>query len=348
MRAQLYTLCFFILGLSTPWANAQESPLFQSNEMLNVVLTAPLTQAYNESKKGERLWMAGKFAYKGNDGATKRVDISIRTRGVFRRANCKLPPLGLNFKKKEVKGTLFDGQDQLKLVAPCAKNEQSQQDVILEYLAYRSLEAMTDKSLRSRLLRVSYVDSDGKRKPWTHIGFVIEDDKNMAKRLGMKTVKTPKLNRAELNVETTAVVELFQLMIGNTDYSTVTGPVGKNCCHNVELVATTDGAGGTIPVPYDFDSAGLVNARYAKPPDHLPITNVRKRYFTGRCRTDEIWAQTFSLFTQKRPEIMKLFSASQYLDERNKKSSTEYMAAFFEMLADPVKQKKQIIGKCRE
>jgi hypothetical protein len=331
----------------TPWVQAQESPLFQSDTMMNVVLTAPLTQAYNERKKDERLWMVGQLAYKGTDGTTQRAQVSVRTRGVFRRANCKLPPLRLNFKKKEVKGTLLDGQDQLKLVAPCAMDKQSQQNIILEYLAYKSLEVLTDNALQSRLLRVSYVDSDGKRKPWTHIGFVIEDDKNMAKRVGMKTLKTLKINSSQLDAENAALVELFQLMIGNTDYSTIRSPEGKDCCHNVELMAPEGSTSAIIPVPYDFDSAGLVNAKYAKPPDHLPIANVRKRYFTGRCRSAEIWADSFALFGEKRAEIISLFSSSAHLDKYNKKSSVEYMNGYFDMLEDPKKREKHVIGRCR-
>ena len=347
MRARLLLHFILILGVFASSANASDSPLFQSENMLNVVLTAPLTQAYNERKKEERLWMAGQFAYKGNDGTTQRATVSVRTRGVFRRVNCKLPPLRLNFKKKEVKGTLLDGQDQLKLVAPCAYDKQSQQNIILEYLAYKSLEALTDYSLRSRLLRISYVDSDGKRKPWTHIGFVIEDEKAMAKRLGKKVIKTPKLDRSQLEAKKTALVELFQLMIANTDYSTIKSPPGKNCCHNVEPIADQGATSNIIPVPYDFDSAGLINAKYAKPPAHLPIKNVRRRYFTGRCRPAEIWTDTFTLVSSKRDEIVSLFSSSPHLDERNKSSSVQYMNEFFDILADPSKREKQIIGKCR-
>ena len=347
MRAQITTLLMLFIGLMPSVTQAQEDPLFQSDQMLNVVLTAPLTQTYNERKKSERLWMDGQLAYKGSDGTTQRAQVSVRTRGVFRRANCKLPPLHLNFKKKEVKGTLFAGQDKLKLVAPCAMDKQSQQNIILEYLAYRAMETLSEYALKSRLLRVSYVDSDGKRKPWTHIGFVIEDDKSLAIRTEMKPYKVPKLNSSQLDPKNTAIVELFQLMIGNTDYSTVRSPAGKDCCHNMELMVTGEGTSGIIPVPYDFDSAGLINAKYAKPPDHLPISNVRRRHFTGRCRTPEVWAETFALFDDNRAKIMDLFLSSTHLDDRNKRTNVDYMNDFFDMLAEPKLRDKQVIGKCR-
>ncbi|MFC2096584.1 hypothetical protein ACFLQ3_02680 [Bacteroidota bacterium] len=43
-----------------------------------------------------------------------------------------------------------------------------------------------------------------------------------------------------------------------------------------------------IPVPYDFDFAGLVNADYANPAEVLDIENVTERYFLGLCRPNSI------------------------------------------------------------
>ena len=40
-----------------------------------------------------------------------------------------------------------------------------------------------------------------------------------------------------------------------------------------------------IPIPYDFDFSGLVDAPYATPPDVLKIANVRQRFYRGYCAT---------------------------------------------------------------
>ena len=105
--------------------------------------------------------------------------LQIQTRGNFRlnKRNCDFPPLRLNLKKEAVKGTLFEGQDKLKLVVPCKLGQEYwAQYVLSEYLAYRMLNVLTPLSFRVRLARVTYIDSTGKDDPVEErYGFVIED-----------------------------------------------------------------------------------------------------------------------------------------------------------------------------
>jgi len=151
-------------------------PLFQRDEILKAVLTAPISQAYAQKGQNARIYLPGQWSYIDEDGATAKLDVSIRTRGNFRRMYCELAPLQLNFKKSQVKGTLFAGQNKVKLVAPCVDTPSFRRYVLLEYLAYRILEVLTDHSYRTRLIRLSYVDSDEILQPWTAVTFVIEDD----------------------------------------------------------------------------------------------------------------------------------------------------------------------------
>ena len=163
----------------------EKNPLFQDDSVIKAVLTAPIAQAYSQRNQEVRIYLPGQWTYANGDGETKRLDVSIRTRGLFRREYCALPPLQLNFKKKQVKGTLFAGQNKLKIVAPCQNGPIAQQQVVLEYLAYKTYEILSEQSFGTRLIRLSYVDSDEKKEPWTDMVFVIEDDDDMAKRLGL-------------------------------------------------------------------------------------------------------------------------------------------------------------------
>jgi len=321
--------------------------LFEDDTILKVVLTAPITQTYDQRRDEVRLYFPGQWTYVDNDESIQRLDVSIRTRGIFRRRNCSLPPLRLNFKKSQTKGTLFQGQDKLKLVSPCKRGNSYQQKLILEYLAYRALQTLTDHSYRTRMLRLSYNDSDQKKKSWTHITFLIEDEKNMAKRLGLKALRVPAVQPAQLDLARTAVVELFQLMIANSDFSTLRGPEGSDCCHNVEVLAPKDAETGFIPVPYDFDASGLIDADYAAPPEKLPIKDVRKRYFTGRCKAREHWDYAIELFQSRRGDIVALFANSNELDERIRKKSVKYIEDFYELLDNPKRVEREIIGRCR-
>ena len=72
-------------------------------------------------------------------------------------------------------------------------------------------------------------------------------------------------------------------MIGNTDFSTLTGPGGANCCHNNRLFKGEQDRFLTS-IPYDFDSTGLVNAPYAYPNPTIKLFSVRARLYRGFCQ----------------------------------------------------------------
>lgn len=346
MKTLIQGITFVLFVIFVNWQSLDASPLFDDQEILNAVLTAPLTQAYREKKQQKRLWHQGQWAYTDKDGSTQRLDIAIRTRGISRRRNCSLPPLQLNFKKKQTKSTLFDGQDKVKLVSPCKNRNREQQELILEYLAYKSLEVLTDKAFKTRLLRLSYVDSEKRKKPWTHLTFVIESEKNLAKRLNFDMVHVPKINSSELDPDHSALIELFQLMIANNDYSMIRGPANKNCCHNMELLKPKNTDLGIYPIPYDFDSNGLVNPEYAAPPEKLPIKDVRQRYFRGRCKPVEYWHKNISHIKSRQNEIMSIFQNSTELNSRYKSKTIRYLQKYFDILNDPKRIERDIIGRC--
>lgn len=325
----------------------EKNPLFQDDSVIKAVLTAPISQAYAQRKQDVRIYLPGQWSYTAPDGTTKRLEVSIRTRGLFRRENCQLPPLQLNFKKKQLKGTLFEGQNKLKVVAPCQDGAKSQQHVVLEYLAYRTFEILTDKSFGTRLVRISYVDSDEKLSPWTDLAFVIEDDKDMAKRVGLTRLNVVSNRFDQMDHVSTALVDLFEYLIANNDYSVLKSADGRECCHNIEVLALKDNADARIPVPYDFDLSGLVNTKYAAPPDHLPIRFVRTRYYRGLCQPDGILDDTIAHVQSKREEILELFRNTRELEPNRKKKTLKYMEEFFEVLDNPKQRQQQLFGRCR-
>jgi len=328
-------------------AAAERLPLFQDETIIKAVLTAPIAQAYAQRDQDVRLYIPGQWVYADADGDNHRLDVSIRTRGLFRREYCDLPPLQLNFKKKQVKDTLFAGQNKLKVVAPCKHGAQWQQKLVLEYLAYRTLQILTDVSFSTRLVRLSYVDSDEKKEPWTDLVFVIEDDDDMAERLGLVKLGVVANQFDQLDRAPTALAELFQLLIANNDFSVLQGPEGENCCHNFEILAPKGNADSRIPVPFDFDLSGLVNAKYAAPPTHIPIRFVRTRYYRGLCHPPGVLEDAMAQIQSKRSEILALYADTPLLEPRTKESTFRYIYEFFELLEDPKRVQKEIVGRCR-
>lgn len=326
---------------------AERKPLFQDADVIKAVLTAPISQAYAQRDQDVRIYLPGQWAYTEPDGKTVRLEASIRTRGLFRRLNCQLPPLQLNLKKKQVKDTLFQGQNKLKIVSPCQDGAKSQQHVVLEYLAYRTFELLTDTSFGTRLVRISYVDSDEILRPWTDLAFVIEDDKDMAKRVGLTRLKVVRNRFDQMDHTSTALVDLFQFLIANNDYSVLRSSDGRECCHNAQILSLKDNADVRIPVPYDFDMSGLVNTKYAAPPDHLPTRFVRTRYYRGLCQPEGVLEDTIAYMQSKREEILDLYRNTRELEPHTKKRTLKYIEEFFEVIDDPKKKQKQLYDRCR-
>ena len=337
-------LCLLLTARATVADEAL--PLFQNDEVLKAVLTAPIAQVYAQKGQEVRLYHPGMLNYIDGDGSTQKLDVSIRTRGHFRRDYCNLPPLQLNFKKSQVKGTLFRGQDKLKLVAPCDDGARYQQYVILEYLAYKTFEIITDHSFRTRLLRLSYVDSEERMTPWTDMAFVIEDESDMARRLDLDRLRLSAVEFDELDHPRTALVQMFQFLIANNDYSVIRGGEGE-CCHNTQILGLRDDRGGRIPVPFDFDMSGLVNAAYAAPPVQVPVRDVRQRYFYGLCQADDVLEAAIDHMQSKRDEIRALFADSEELDKKNKIKSLEYVDSFYEILDSDRRVRMEIVNRCR-
>jgi hypothetical protein len=326
---------------------AERKPLFQDHTTLKAVLTAPIVQTYAQRSSEVRLYHPGQWTYIDADGLSQRLDVSIRIRGNFRREYCELPPLRLNFKKSQVKGTLFAGQDKLKLVAPCQNGLESQQKLLLEYLAYRTLEILTDYSFGTRLIRLSYVDSEDKKKSWTDLVFVIEDDSDVAKRLKIDKANVASNQFEELDQPATALAELFQLLISNHDYSVLQGPEGEYCCHNSEMFTRKDSADKRIPIPFDFDMSGLVNANYASPPAHLPIRLVRTRFYRGLCQPDDVMQDTVAHVLSKKAEILSLIETQEDLSRLTRNRSLSYVKKFFAILEDEALFKAEVLDRCR-
>ena len=334
-----------ILYSSAVWA--ADKPLFTEKSPIHAVLTAPVTQVYRQRKQDVRLYFDATFSYKAADQTNQKLGVKVRTRGNFRRLNCEHPPLRLNFVKKANDNTLFEKQNKLKLVGPCKRGRAYQELLSLEYLAYQIWEQVSDFHFKTRLIDLNYLDTDKRKKPWSSTTFVIEDEDDMAKRLDRKVMKVGKINRQQMNFEQTALVELFQLLIGNTDYSTLTGPAGNNCCHNSRLLVSKGASNNVIPVPYDFDISGLVNAPYAVPAAQYPIDDVRQRYFSGWCKEDRHFETAIQRFNDRKTAIYQTLQSIDLLASATLRKTTHYLDRFYTQINDQARVKKEIIGRCR-
>jgi hypothetical protein len=348
MSSTGWTLSIIAWFLTISAAGAQESaapdPLFQSNEVLEVRLTAPMETLLTERPFEEEL--PGKLQYTDAAGQAIELNINVRTRGKFRRdqANCLFPPLRLNFKKSETKDTLFHKQNKVKLVSHCQVKFDYQQGLLREYVAYRILNVMTDISFRVRLLKITYADSDNKRPDETRYAFIIEHRDRLAKRHGKTVLDVPRINSKYLNHEYMNLISVYHYLIGNTDFSQIRGAEGERCCHNHVLLGNEGEK--TWSVPYDFDQSGLVDAPYALAAPRFRLRSVRQRLYRGRCYNNEILQQTIAAYQDKREEILATVSEVDMANNRARKDMTDYIEKFYKTLDSERRVNGELIKRC--
>ncbi len=340
-----------MLAGSSSWAAdpgkepAGPDPLFASNDLLEITLSGPFQSIArdNDDKQQQR---PGTLTFSDATGE-HTVPVRLRARGKSRRVRdvCSFPPIRLNLAKKDVKDTLFEKQDKLKLVAYCKTSASYEQLVLKEYLAYRILNLLTDTSFRVRLMRVNYVDTDRKDKVTTKPSFVIEHEDRVARRLGLEPLSVAKVAPSAHEPAAAALAELYQYLISNTDFSFLAGPVGEACCHNSVLFSNA--AGEVIPIPYDFDVSGLVDAPYAVPPDGLGQRNVRDRKYRGFCRGTEYLDAAVETIQSKRQAIYALVDEVEGFSDRTRRDLSRFIDEFYGDLDDSESFEENIAVACR-
>lgn len=340
--------CLATVALSAPDAKSAKPPkLFSSEDTLELTIAAPWKDLErNESFQGA---YPALVRYRDAAGNELSLDATVERRGVKRQQACSYPPIRLRFNKDEVKGTAFRGQDSLKMVTHCEKSAKYDQYYVLEMLSYRIYNLLTDYSFRVRPLSVTYVDSERDKVVDTRFAFLIEDDSDVAKRNDLKKIKVAQISPRKLDPQLTSLMSLYQFMIGNVDWAALRGPDPAECCHNMKLIGPEplEADDFVIPVPYDFDSAGLVNAPYAAPPEGLPIRKVTQRLYRGMCMHNDTLDAARQQMVEQQAAIMGLIAQEGRLNASWKKKASRYLESFFEIARDPRDFDKYVIDKCR-
>jgi hypothetical protein len=317
-------------------------PLFQTNDVLEATLTAPLGEL---GKERDAEYLEATFELHSEGGESQVFDAKIRPRGHLRLETCKLPPLWLNLRKSQVKGTLFHKQNKLKLVVHCGDTIRYEQAVLREYLAYRILNLLTPQSFRVRLLRLRYIDSTGERDEQVRYAFLLEHKDRLGKRIGAKNPKLEETALEGLAPDHLNLTSLYQYLIGNTDFSPIAPAPYDECCHNYELFERK-GAELLIAIPYDFDQSGFVNAPYAIPAEQFRIETVRERVFRGRCVNNAHIDASIARFQEVRDEIFRLLETHEGMTKMTRSSLLRYVNMFYKIIDDPRKVEDRIMEKC--
>ena len=302
--------------------------IFQSlkrPDVLEIELTLDIEKLF-ESKKTDE-YQEARIEYAASNGSQMVYDVKLRPRGKYRRKVCDFPPIKLKFPKKVLRYQGYAEFNTLKLVTHCMDEKAAgKSNVFREYLAYKMYNELTEKSFQVQLVKITYHDTSGKYGKMKRFGFIIENTDEMASRLSGSVCDC-------MNVPTDAIVAtdenrmaIYQYAIGNSDWSIILN-------RNLKLVVDK-ATEQIIPVPYDFDFSGLVDADYAIPNADYGHTSVKDRVFIGMETDDRIRKMNVALFKQKKESMYKVINGFKRLSYEEKLEMQSYLDEFYNSLQD--------------
>jgi hypothetical protein len=126
-------------------------------------------------------------------------------------------------------------------------------------------------------------------------------------------------------------------MLGNTDYSIW-------ALHNVVIVQNK--MRRLFPVPYDFDSSGMVSPPYAAPDTRLPIKKLTDRLYRGPCRTVEEFHAAAEPFRAHKSEMFAALETVKELNGSHKNDMKLFLESFFRGIETPEAIKRTFVDGC--
>jgi len=311
-------------------------PVFSAAKPIEFTLHAPFSRLRRDRAESTAYRPAA-LSYMGDSGEVN-VPVRVRTRGIWRKKNCEIPPLLLNFTKDSTKKTQFAGLDRARLTLHCKNTDEYEQYVLQEYQIYRVQRLLTPHSYDVRLARVRYVDTEKRDTLMTRWAFLQEQDDAFAARIGAKLVEQKGAAPDDLDSYESAFFGVFQYFVANSDYSI-------RELHNVVLLLRDP---VHLPVARDFDWSGAVNARYAKPNPILPIRVITQRLMRGYCAPPAQYSKVFELFREKKDAIYALYrdSIAAPMKPSVVENTLKYFDEFYATINDPKRAQREIVGAC--
>jgi hypothetical protein len=323
----LLLTCFILNAFFSSAQSVDSLKFFTDEGVIDLALTTDIKKLQTEKKL--EVYQEANVVMRFPDSNVISEGIRLYARGHFRRENCAIPPIMLNFHNPT--SPKLNKLGKLKLVIGCGNASGDEQLILKEYLAYKIYNLLEDKSFRVRLLKVNY----------TQFAFLIEDDADMAARNKCIKKAEQQWQTEKTDRSTMTMVAVFEYLISNGDWS-----VPNN--HNTKLIFEKSNA-SAMPhvVPYDFDHSGFVNAGYALPNELLGTETVTERVYRGFPRSMEELQITFDTYRKKKEAIISLISNFSLLKDRTRKDLVDYIEDFYDTINDKRKVQSVFIDNAR-
>ena len=273
-----------------------------------------------ENKMNTAEYYQGIFSFSDEAGKKNEFPVKVKVRGKFRRKKCEFPPLKLKFKKAHLLSSGLDTFNKMKLVTHCLDDlSKDASNLEKEFLAYKIYNELSENSFRVQMVKMKYVDAAGKRKPVKSFAFLIEEDEQVAERLGGTLCDCINRPKADFDTKQIAKTALFNYMIGNPDYDFRT-------TKNLKMVKHPDGK--ITAVPYDFDFSAFVY------PPYLNFEKMKgaERTYKGFNLTAEEETEIKDFFYSKKDIILEMISKYKHSSRKEKIDMRRYVKDFYEQL----------------
>ena len=297
---------------------------FAEQELFEITLEAEFDSILN-SKKFNR-YLDGKLSYKDKNEDLKSIPVTLKQRGKYRRRICNFPPLKLKFAEKDLNAlNLETASNNLKIVTHChEQNSISRENLLREYLAYKIYEFHSEKHFRVHLSKIKYKTPNEKKHRFERYAIILEDDENMANRMGGEILDTMHCAISKMNQENLKINAVYQFMIGNSDWDPVK-------VRNIKLVRK-DNLESFNVVPYDFDFSGLVNASYAIPNPNFKLKNIRERVMQCKFESEEEMEKVIELFINKKETVLDYCKNFKTLPKSSRRDIEGYLNSFYSII----------------
>jgi hypothetical protein len=273
--------------------------LFSSYAPLSITLEAPFDDLLHQTRQDATTTysVTGTLSYTDPDvGNVRLSNVVVAARGHTSRiaGQCEFPKLKLNLHATNGRppGSLFDGVTTVKIGTHCGDSPddvlsarwgrlQNENSPLREAFVYRLLEALHVPALKARPVRISYVNAKtvtttrgaagpaGRPTTLVRNAVFLEDEHQVESRFGsygQYTEDTFGSADRRFTPADAARLAFAEALVGNFDWCVRFFPNdtyrcdGRHSLFNVLAPKRPDG--GAVPVPYDFDLAGMVTGHH--------------------------------------------------------------------------------------
>jgi hypothetical protein len=351
--------------------------LFSSYAPLSITIEAAFDDLLYRTRQDPAYSVTGTLSYTDPDmGDVRLSNVEVSARGHTSRTagQCEFPKLKLNFHATNGRppGSLFDGVTTVKIGTHCGDGPddvlsarwgrlQNENSPLREAFVYRLLEALRVPALKARPVRISYVNvktvttaraaAGPAGRPTTLVrnAVFLEDEHQVESRFGSHgqyTEDTFGSADRRFTAADSARLAFAEALVGNFDWCVRFFPNdtyrcdGRHSLFNVLALKRPDGS--AVPVPYDFDLAGMVTGHHrwfplVFNPAFAPGASEAALEVLGqlqRTRTLFTRAQLDAArdeFVRHKEEAYTVLTEAQ-LDGAGRRQATAYLDAFYAVI----------------